>query len=155
MPCHTAMIKDFKTLKPDQTIEEIFPILKKSPLGIMPVVDEKGVLLGQVSAHLLLRNLIPVSMDVQNGLQIENVKIGAAPGVAKRLKRLKVQTVRDVMERKVTAVTPDTPIWEGVNLLVHYGGPLLVIEDVTNKLVGMITNVSMLLDLEKMENSNE
>ncbi|MCL4677585.1 MAG: CBS domain-containing protein [Alphaproteobacteria bacterium] len=153
MPCYAAIEKKLVKLAPDQNVESAIALLKKSKVNSAPVVDEQGKLLGLFSFKGLMRNLIPVSVAMTDGIKVD-IKVGAAPGVAKRLGRVKPLKVTEVMDRKVLSVGPEEPLWEGVSLLTNHGGPLAVVDE-HNKLLGMITYTSMLAELEAMQDSAE
>ena len=152
MPCYSAIVKKLVTVSPDETVEKALKSLKKSKVSAAPVIDEQGKYQGIFSYKGLLDSLIPVSVAVNDGVNID-MKVAAAPGVAKRLWNTKLLPVQDVMERKALTVHPDEPIWEGVAKLTQHGEPLIVIDE-HDKLIGMITSASMIEELDNMENSD-
>lgn len=153
MPCHAAVVSKLITVSPSDSVENVLKVLKKNKIGAVPVVDDTGIFLGLFSMKILLRNLIPVSVAMTDGVQMD-IKVGAAPGVAKRLRKVKPLPVSDLMERKVHSVEPDAPIWEGVSLLTSHGGPLPVI-DQKEKLIGIITYDSLVEILEDIQDTGE
>ncbi|MBK6894994.1 MAG: CBS domain-containing protein [Alphaproteobacteria bacterium] len=153
MPCLAAIDKTSLQIHPDDDVQVAIDKLKKGKVNSAPVVDEQGRLLGLFSFKGLMRNLVPVSVAMADGIKID-IKVGAAPGVARRLANVKPLMVTEVMDRKVQTVGPEEPLWEGVSLLTNHGGPLAVIDD-QNKLLGMISYTSMLELLEKTEDGAE
>ncbi|MCB1682517.1 MAG: CBS domain-containing protein [Alphaproteobacteria bacterium] len=153
MPCLNAVEKKMVQISPDDEVESAINILKKSKVNAAPVVDEQGKLLGLFSFKGLMRNLVPVSVAMTDGIKMD-IKVGAAPGVAKRLAKVKPLKVLEVMDRKVLTVAPTDPLWEGVSLLTNHGGPLAVVDE-QNKLLGIISYTSMLAELEAMQDSAE
>lgn len=149
MSCEEAMITKVVSLGPDQTVEEALAILKKNNIRAAPVLGGDGRLMGLFSFHHLLTNLLPVSVTMDDGLQNLDFVIGAAPGVSKRLRKLKPQKVGDIMDRKVIVLHPHTPIWEGIRLLVKYGSPLPVINEEDGVFLGIVTEQSAVQELEK------
>lgn len=149
MPCEEAMITKVITLDPDQTVEEALATLEKKNIRAAPVLDGSGKLLGMFSFHHLLTNLLPVSVTMDDGLQNLDFVIGAAPGVSKRLRKLKPQKIGEIMDRKVIVLHPHTPIWEGIRLLVKYGSPLPVISEEDGRFLGILTEQSAVHELEK------
>lgn len=150
MPCASATLENVPTLKPDQEIGVVMKLFKKHQLEHFPVVDGEGVLLGYLSQHIILRNLLPVSFNVPGMTETGMMRIGAAPGIAKRLKKIKPLKVEDLMERKFQSIHPETPIWEGVHLLVEHGSPLMVIEENSGRFIGLINRFSALEELERL-----
>ncbi|MBK9584812.1 MAG: CBS domain-containing protein [Alphaproteobacteria bacterium] len=153
MPCHVAIEKNTLRISPDDDVESAINKLKQGKVNSAPVVDEQGHLLGLFSFKGLMRNLVPVSVAMADGIKID-IKVGAAPGVARRLANVKPLMVTEVLDRKVQTVGPEEPLWEGVSLLTNHGGPLAVIDD-QNRLLGMISYTSMLELLEKTEDGAE
>jgi len=149
MRCEDALIMKVTSLSPDQTVEEAMDILKTKNIRGAPVLDEESRLLGMFSFAQLLTTLLPVSVTMDDGVQNLDFVIGAAPGVSKRLRKLKPQRVSDIMDTKAIVLHPQTPIWEGIRLLVKYGSPLPVIEEETGRFLGLMTEQSAILELEK------
>lgn len=152
MPCHTAIDKKIFTISPEDNVEHALKAIKKSKAAGAAVVDENGVLLGIVSMKVILKNLIPVSVAMAGDVQID-VKVTAAPGVAKRYKNILPLPVTEVMERKPCTVSPDSAIWESVGLLSKYGNLLCVVDE-RQKYIGMITYDSLVSTLQDSEISD-
>lgn len=153
MPCHAAIEKKSITLKADTTIEKALKELKKAKVEYAPVLDG-GVLVGLFSYQILMKNLVPVSVNMGGGVQMD-VNISAAPGIAKRLKNSMLLTVDTMMERKsFPVVFPSTPTWEGVNMMVQTGLPLTVVDPETQKYVGFISQTSLLEELQRLQESD-
>ncbi len=152
MPCHSAIMKKSVTVSPEDTVESVLKTIRKAKVSVAGVIDEKGILLGIFSMKALLQNLIPVSVAMADGVQLD-IKMTAAPGVAKRLTNMQTLPVSDIMDRKPLTVVPDAPIWEGVSLLVKHGGPLVVADD-TGRFHGFITYDSFVEDLENMKTTD-
>ncbi len=126
--------------------------MKKAKVDAVPVIDHEGELLGIFSIQSLMRNLLPISVAVGGGVQLD-VKVAAAPGIARRFDKIHSLSVSDVMDRKVVAVDPDMSLWEGINLLVQYGAPMPVVERGTGKTLGLITYQSALDEILKMKDA--
>ena len=152
MPCHAAMTKKFITLSEDQLVEEALSLMEKEGVDVAPVIDDDGAFAGIFSLRIVMQNLLPVSVSMADGLQLD-VQIRAAPGIAKRLRKVLPLKVSDLIQRKVIHVSPETPLWEGVNLLVQHAEPVFVIDSKTNKVLGMIDGRSALNELNRMQES--
>lgn len=148
MPCHSAIAKKHITALPDESVEKVLANIKKNKVNACAIIDESSHFLGLFSMKILLKNLIPVSVVVADGVEID-VKVTAAPGVAKRLENAKTLAVSELMDRSPNTVMPDTSIWEGVSLLTKHGSPLVVVDN-NSKFHGLITYESLVIDLENM-----
>jgi len=145
MACYSAIEKKGVTLSPGKTVEEALNVLKKSKAATASVIDDEGTFLGIFSMGILLKNLIPAPITTSNGVQID-MKIPAAPGVAKRLDRILSINVSEVIERNPVKVLPDEPIWEAVGRLVAHCEPLCVIDE-NGKFMGLVTYESLINEL--------
>lgn len=153
MPCYEAILKKPVTVSPTDTVEQVIAVLDEHKVSAAPVVDQNGTLHGVFSMKILLSNLIPVSVAMADGIRID-MKIGAAPGVARRLAHVKPLPVSELMERKVLTVRPDSPLWEGVSLLTSHGGSLSVVDE-NMRFLGLITYSSLVSALEKLSDTAE
>lgn len=155
MPCSLALIKNVPHLSPEQDVESALKIFRKSKLEELPVVDDDDALLGYLSLHIVLKNLLPVSMNVTgSGMNIP-VQVKAAPGIAKRLKQVKLQKVSDLMERRINTITPESALWEGISQMVECKTCLMLIEKGTGRFLGMMNRFSALEELENMQEKKE
>ena len=151
MPCHAAILDKALVLKEETSIEKALADMAKKKTEFAAVTNKDGILTGFFSYQILMKNLLPVSIAMNDGIQID-MKLPAAPGIAKRLRKVMPLPIKDLMEHKnFPVVHPETPLWEGVNLLVQYGQPLCVIEPVTQKYLGIITQESALNELQRLQ----
>ena len=148
MPCHSAVIKKSLTVSPEDTVESVLVAIKKEKVDTAAIIDSDGHFVGLFSKKILLKNLIPVSVAMADGIEID-IKLTAAPGVAKRLGNVKALKVSELMDRKPHVIAPDAPIWEGVGELTKHGSPLSVVDE-QNKFHGLITYDSLVDHLESM-----
>lgn len=152
MPCYSAVFSKNVTVTPDVTVEQALKAIKKGKVNAVAVIDDDGVFHGIFSMKVLLSSLIPVSVAVTDGVQLD-VKLPAAPGVAKRLANFKSHQVSELMDRHPPSVTPDAPVWEGVSLLTKNGSPLCVLDE-KGKFHGLITYESLVDDLGNLETTD-
>ena len=152
MPCHAAIAQKSVTFTPDIEVEEALKELKKKNVDEAAVVDKDGKVVGLFSLMIVMKNLLPVSVPMSDGIVLD-VKVRAAPGIAKRLKKVNPLKVADLMERKVATVYPDTPIWEAVSHLVNGHPCLIVVEAETRKYLGMLNPASAMEELKRLQES--
>ncbi len=147
MPCHAAVSKNVITVSSDDTVEGVLKALGKAKANVAIILADDGGFEGVFTQKILLKGLIPVSVAMSSGVQID-VKVSAAPGVAKRYGNVLPLPVSEVMERKPNTLSPDSPIWEGVAHLTKYSSPVLIVDD-KGKYFGAITYDSLLKHLEE------
>ena len=159
MPCCDAMITDVISVKPDDTIAEVLNVFEKNAIRGAPVVDEQNNVIGKISFNDILNGILPLPVTLEGGLRkLPKMDIslahisGASPWVAKRLHNLLPSKVSSIMNKDPRTVNPQTPLREGVRLLVKYGSPLMVVKDGTKELDGIIssqTTIKRLIVLER------
>lgn len=150
MPCQDLMITNVITVRPDQTVGEAMEVFEMEHIRSVPVVDENNVLVGLFSLKVILENFLPVSAVMEDGLQRLNFVVGAAPGIAKRLRKLKDKTISEVMQKDCLVTYGDTATWEAVRLMARYGSPIPVVEKKSHKLIGLISSQSLLAGLRQI-----
>ncbi len=152
MSIQTAITKTFVSVSPGDSVEDALKSLKKAKIDSAPVLDEQGRLLGVFSLQILMKNLLPVSVPMNDGIEL-GITIPAGPGIAKRLNKVHFLNVADIMERKVNAITAETPIWEAINYLVQHGSPLVVVDYQSGKALGLMTSQSALDELNRLKDA--
>ena len=152
MPSHAAIAEKSLSFPLDMEVEKAIKELKKKKQEEAAVVNENGEVEGVFSLPIVMKNLLPVSVAMSDGIQLD-VTVRAAPGIAKRLKKIYPLTVGEIMERKFKTVNPETPIWEAVNHLVASAGPLVVVEGENNKFIGLINSQSAMDELQRLQES--
>ena len=152
MPCHAAIAEKSITLKPDTEVEVALKELKRKNVSEAAVIDDDGNVIGIFSLTIVMKNLLPVSVPMSDGIVLD-VTVRAAPGIAKRLKKVNPLKVEELMERKVPTVHPDTPIWEAVSHLVSGHSCLVVVEGESRKYLGMVTPASAMDELKRLQES--
>lgn len=150
MPCSAAMSEKLRTVLETETVEDVLRTMREQDIKAVCVLDEEDNFTGLFSYAAFLKHLLPVTVPTSQSSSMD-MKIGAAPGIAKRLKKSLPLPVQTFVERKVSAVSPDTPIWEGVNKLLQSGEPLVVMDPESGRVTGMITAQSIFEELERMK----
>ena len=151
MPCHAAMLSNPPSVQRTDTVGDVLKLMEKKEIKHVAVVDENNVLQGYLSYRRLLANLLPVSVPLEGGGSVQGVTVRAAPGIAKRLRKVSTLPIGDIMERKVHVVYRDTPTWEGINLIVEHGAPVYVVSQENGKLEGVISGFSAYKELHRLQ----
>ncbi|MCB1557223.1 MAG: CBS domain-containing protein [Alphaproteobacteria bacterium] len=133
------------SLSPGQTVAEALALFAKKKVRSAPVLGPDNTLTGVFSLRHLMKNLLPVSVVLDNGLQMP---VTAAPGMDRRLLKLRPVAVETLMETHPPLVTPDMPPWEIVALMVREGRPLAVVDDMeTRRYRGFVTEMAVIAAL--------
>jgi len=158
MPCQDAMITDVITARPDQTVAEVLAIFYKNKIRAVPVVDDQHRVIGLFNFTHLMENILPVppAEDDEKLGRMKNMEISLdyfsdmSPWVAKRLHNEMPKKLADVMIKNIHMIHPETPLSEGIRLLVKYGSPLPVVKDNSHVLVGLISSQTAVTALYKI-----
>ena len=152
MPCHAAMNDKFLKVLISDPIDKTLAKMDKQKTDFAIVTDKKGRFEGIFKIQSLFKNLLPVSIAMPEGLQA-NVRMSAAPGIAKRLKKVEPLALEQFIERNVPAVQPETPLWVAVKLLVEHAGPIVVIDADKESAVGVMNTKTVLDELNRLKDS--
>ncbi len=160
MPCSHAMIEDnIITVTTEATIEEVLELFSKHRIRSVPVVDTDMKLLGVFNFRQLLLTILPIPDDVGHHLHALEVSLdhlfGQSEWLAERLHKRLHKKIGDIMVQNPKVVHPDTPIGEGTRILACYGSPVIVTEDKTDKVVGLITSQSVIKILLKLKEDSK
>ncbi len=156
MPCRHAMIQEgLVTSTKETTLEQALEIFDKHKIRSIPVVDADNNLLGLFNFHQLLVTILPIPSGVGHNLDPLDISLdhlfGQSEWLSERLHNHLHRSIGDLMIKDLKTVNPDTPIGEGVRLLAHYGSPVAVTDENSNKLIGIITSQSVIKVLLEMK----
>jgi CBS domain-containing protein len=144
------MIENVISVRADQTVGAVMDLFEHEHIRSVPVTDEAGVVVGLFSLRSVLSHLLPAAATMEDGLQRLDFIIGAAPGVAKRLRKLRDKKVAEVMETNCVVAHEDTPTWEIVRLMAKHGSPLPVVDEKTGRLKAMVSSQTLLHGLQEL-----
>jgi len=158
-PCKEAMVQKIITINPENTVQQALEIFEINNIRSLPVVDNNNQLVGLFGLRHLLMKLLPASATMKDGLPRLDFGMGAAPGIAKRLKKVYDMPVKDIMDENPMVLYPDTATWEALRVMALHGSPISIVEEETGKFTGMISRQSLLGELhslmEEMEKEGE
>ncbi|MCB1539072.1 MAG: CBS domain-containing protein [Rhodospirillales bacterium] len=150
MPCSAALIKAPVCVKEDVTVKDAMALMSGHGLRTLPVMDGHGRFVGMFGLNVLLDNLLPVSVRMQDGLERLDFLEGASPGVAKRLLKLEKKRVSELMisVADLPTIHAETAIWEGIRMMVVHGSPLAAVDPQTGLFQGLLSEQSVIANLE-------
>ncbi|MEM6781552.1 MAG: CBS domain-containing protein [Pseudomonadota bacterium] len=150
MPCKDVILPDPIVGRKGQTVQEILALLEEKHIRTVPILDDDNKLVGLFGYDQIMKGLLPVAVTMEDGLQTLDFLVGAAPGVAKRLRKLYPKLVEDVANTNCHVVYSSTSTWEAVRLITKYGSPIPVIEEKTGDFIGVISEQSLIEDFKKI-----
>ncbi len=131
------MIKDVISLSPDTEITKAVEILLNNHFNGVPVIDEKGLLIGVLCQSDLIfqkREIpFPPIFTILDGI----IPLSSSKKLEKEFQKISATRVEHAMVTKPVSVQPDTPINEIASLMVEkHFHTIPVVEE--KKLVGII-----------------
>ncbi len=154
MTCRNAMLERVVSVSPQHTIGEALNVLQRENVRRAPIVDAQDVFLGHFELAKVLAKLLPGPLALgSQGLMGAHMRLDymldSDSDVVQHLRSLLSVPVLEVMDESPVLVRPTTPLLEGIRLLVEHGGPVPVVQEQDNKLVGLISvqsAIKVLLD---------
>lgn len=138
MNCSKIMNVTPLTLSPDTTVEEALECMRKAGVRAAAVTDSAGTVMGLFSLRNLMETILPVSMSDDSGMA--GVVVNNAPGLDLRMQRVLMQSVAAVMDRRFSSVYPDTSESQAARLIANNGESVIVLDEDTGRLHGMISD---------------
>ncbi len=139
MKASEVMNPDPITLNPADTIECASEYVMKHRFRSMPVVDENFCYLGMFEVNCLLKQVIPKSVLMHQGLDNVSFIHESLEELYNRFDEARNHPISICMSHEVLPVSPDTPLTETLLQLYETRSAIPVIEKGTCKLLGMIS----------------
>ncbi len=128
------MTRTPKTVSPDDKLQEVASIMCLYRIPALPVVDEEGKLVGNISEMDLLKNLLPTIDDIVAGgavLEIDRMTSNYSASMKQR--------VSDIMTKSPVSVSPDQHILKATAKMTSYRFRRIPVTDSDGKLIGVMS----------------
>ncbi|OCA87680.1 CBS domain-containing protein [Bacillus sp. FJAT-27225] len=139
------MITQVYTIRPFNTVKELVTLLKTNRIGGVPVVDEKGNLLGMVSDGDVLRYLAPKRLGIA-GL----VFVGEDGELDDVMKEKLDTPVKEIMtKRNLLTVSPDDDFETTIHFLSKHQYKKLPVVNGAGRVVGVLSRGDIIENISK------
>ena len=128
------MTRNPRTVSPDTKLQEVASIMCLYRIPALPVVDENGKLVGNISEMDLLKNLLPTMEDIMAGdahLEIERMTQNYSASMP--------NLVRDMMIKNPISVSPDQHVLKATAKMTSHRFRRIPVTDGDGKLVGVMS----------------
>ena len=128
------MTRNPRTITPDTRLQEVASIMCLYRIPALPVVDEEGKLVGNISEMDLLKNLLPTMEDIMAGeasMEIKRMIPNYSSSMGKR--------VEDMMVKNPISVTPDMHVLNATARMTSHRFRRIPVTDADGKLVGVMS----------------
>lgn len=140
------MTKEVVTVKRETTVRELAAIFEQHRFGTLPVVDDRGDLIGIVTASDLVeqgRNLhIPTVISLFDWV----IPLGGERTLERELHKITAQTAGEICSTDVVTVGPAEPASTAADILSNHKLHALPVVD-GKRLVGMIARIDIIRSL--------
>ena len=154
--CKEAMVENVISIAPDETVSAAIEKLLEHCIRLMPVVDSKGIFHGVFNFHQVLKKILPFSATMEGAFELKHLDFlqDDFPALKEKLEEVKVMKVSEVMEVDVPLIHSDTSFWETLLSIYKYGRPLPVVDEKSNKFIGLFSEQAAISYLQKNINNN-
>lgn len=128
------MTRTPRTVTPDTKLQEVAATMSMYRIPALPVVDENGMLVGNISEMDLLKNLLPTMDDIMNGNAIMEMA-HVIPNYSSSMSR----KVSDLMTPNPITVEPDMHIIKATARMTSHRFRRIPVADKDGKLVGVMS----------------
>ncbi|MBM3249631.1 MAG: CBS domain-containing protein [Candidatus Omnitrophica bacterium] len=140
MKVKEIMKKPVTSLKPDENALEALKYLFQRRISGLPVIDEKGRLLGMFTEKEIISYILPSYLE-QVGRFVYEVDPKAVMQKAQHLSGLKV---KDIMRQHVATVEEDTSLCEAAHLMLTQKARRILVLDKNKSVLGIIAREDVL-----------
>ncbi|MCJ7665816.1 MAG: CBS domain-containing protein, partial [Actinobacteria bacterium] len=122
----------------DASVEELSELLVKNKISGVPVVDEKGKLVGIATEGDLIIKDSDLHFPRYFKLLDSIIYLESLNKFKKNLKKFLGIKVEDVMTAKVRTVREETPVSDAANIMIEHNINRVPVLDSKDKLIGII-----------------
>lgn len=137
------------TAKPDMPLKDAIQLLATHRISGLPVVDEAGEAIGEISETDLMWQVSGASLPAYVMLLDSVVYLTNPARYNQELHKALGQTVADVMSRKVTLVKADDDLQRAAQLMHDKQIRRLLVVDDDRRLIGILTRGDIVRELAK------
>ncbi|MEH7523226.1 CBS domain-containing protein [Bacillus sp. JJ1503] len=145
MKVRDFMITKVFTVKPSNTVKELLSILNSNRIGGVPVVDDKGHLVGMVSDGDILRYLSPKPIGIAGLVYI--IEDGKIEDVIKE--KLDTQVKEIMTKRNLLFVSPDDDFEITIRLLCRHHYKKLPVVNGAGRVIGVLSRGDIINNISK------
>lgn len=128
------MTRTPRTVSADTKLQEVAATMSMYRIPALPVIDENGLLIGNISEMDLLKNLLPTMDDIMNGNAIMEMA-HVVPNYSSSMSR----KVGELMTPNPVSVTPDMHIIKATARMTSHRFRRIPVADNDGKLVGVMS----------------
>lgn len=142
------MTRDVMTVGPSTTIEELARVLMERKISGVPVVDDKGDLIGVVTENDLISRNKRLHIPTVVRLFDAFIMLGSPGKIENEIKKIAATTVADIYTRDIITVTEETSIEDIATIMSEKKVHLVPVVE-GRKIKGVIGKMDLIKGLTK------
>ncbi len=115
------MTRDVVTVKEDTTIEQLAKVFVDRNISGVPVLDDRGKLVGMVTEHDLINQNKKLHIPTVMRLFDAFIPLGGSDSIENEIKRMSATTVGEICSRELITISGDTPLDEIATMMSEQG----------------------------------
>lgn len=140
MKIKEIMIKDVDSVKPQDNAKDALEILFKMHISGLPVIDNRGRLLGMFTEKEVISDILPSYVEmVGRFVYNENPK-----AVKLKIQKFSNLKVKDIMRTKVVTIDEDATLCEAANIMLTQKARRLPVLNKAKEVVGIVAREDVL-----------
>lgn len=132
------MITDVITLNKNDDFEQAVDIFEKHKIRCVPVIDDAGVFCGTFSLHTVIKKISPLAAQSESAMSLNFFTTGI-DFIRDKYQSIKDQKIDIFLDKEAPKIKADVHFMEVLNVLIHGGSPVSVVDPKTHKLLGIFT----------------
>ena len=146
------MTKDVVAVRGEDSIKNVFELMKKHDIVGLPVVSENMGVVGIVTESDLIKHFTTLSTPIGINVLGSVIYLDDLEDWSKNLKQHTAVSVQDLMNTEVVTIREDQTLDEAINLMAKQGINRLPVVSETGKLSGIITRKDIINQLAQLNN---
>lgn len=147
MKVRDFMIRDVITARPNDHIKDIMKTFVEKKIGGLPVVDEKGKLLGMVTDGDVLRAIKPRDLQIYDFFTF--IMYVEKQEMEKILNEVANQEVSKIAKKSgIVSVSPDDDMEQAMSLLAKHHFKKLPVVNQEHRVVGVISRGDVIRSIQ-------
>jgi CBS domain-containing protein len=144
------MIRDVNSVTPEMTVGEAAAVMRAAGHGNLPVVDQRGAVIGIVSNFNLVRRCLPDYLEEVGDL----FRSGEFQPFIDKVREASRMPVSEMMDTDFPVVSEDTPLAEVASLMVMHHVHLVPVVG-EGRMLGVVGIQDLLTSIASIANSDE
>jgi CBS domain-containing protein len=148
MQVRDFMIRNIVTAKPSTTVKELISILETNRIGGVPVVDDRGKLVGIVSDGDVVRFLSPHKEKIYLAYYISYIEESQKIEDVLR-ERMNTPIVEIMVKKNIKTLAPDDDFESAIRLISKHHFKKLPVVNGAGRVIGIISRGDIIHNLSK------